>query len=354
MPEYAREFLIAFPPQPTPGTLTVVVPAERVPEMERLEKERQMRLWTVRAVISDHVPLAGSLNDVLNRPSYHRLFLNENPLSIYLHRGGRNATYYDFVAEQGERASSLHVRVETDLPSNAFYFAKRPLNEMLDIFARGDTILPLVIQRLELLSPSDAQPVAYELVMPYDKGLKIGPLGGVMQWPPFAPYAAIFREAITTSSPFYRLLCACRVYEGTNSIRKWLKEQRTRFNVLDRLPKDPEVDREELERFGFNGEFIKGISSAGQLFNKLGTYRNGIAHFLVDGKEKSFHMYLADSQVISEYWAGATALLKYANIAVVELQRYYSVHIQRHLMRGQILPMLDYREQFDVRPHRAR
>jgi len=352
MPDH--EFLIAFPQQPTPGTLTVVVPAERVEEMARLEKERQMRLWTVRAEISDHVPLAGGLSEVLNRPSYHSLFLNENPLSIYLHRGGRNATYYDFVAEQGDRVSSLQVRVETDLPSSAFFFAKRPLNEMLDIFARGEPLLPLVIQRLELLSPHDGQPVAFELIMPYDKGLKLGPLGGVMQWPPFAPYAAIFREAVTTSSPFYRLLCACRVYEGTNSIRRWLKEQRAKFNVPDRLPADPEVDCEELQRFGFNAEFVKDIRKAGHLFDKLGTYRNGVAHFLVEGKEKDFHMYLADAQVISEYWIGATVLLKYANVAIVELQQFYTAHIEQHLMRGQILPMLEHREEFDVRPHRTR
>jgi hypothetical protein len=352
MPETGREFLIVFPPQPTPGTLTVIVPVDRVAEMTSLEKDRRMRLWSVRAILSDHVPLAGSLSEVLNRPSYHHLLLNENPLSIYLHRGGKDATYYDFVGDDKGKVSHLQVRVETDLPSSAFFFAKRPLNEMLDIFARGDTLLPLVIQRLELLSPNDGQTLAYELILPYDGGLSMGPLGGVMQWPPFAPYAAIFREAIATSSPFYRLLCACRVYEGTNSIRKWLKEQRTKFNVGDSLPSDPEVDREELHRFGFGVEFTKGIKKAGHLFAKLGNHRNGIAHFLVEGKERDFHMYLADPQVISEYWLGSTILLKYANIAINDLRGFYTARIEQHLMRGKILPMLEYREEFDVRPHR--
>lgn len=354
MPESNSGFWIVSPAKPQPGTLAVVVPAGREDEVAHFEKNRELRLWTVRAVISDHVPLAGGLAEVLNRPSYHRLFLNEDSLSIYLHRGGRDATYFDFVAGDTDSVTGLQVRVETDLPSNAFFFAKRPLNEMLDIFARGQPLLPLVIQRLELLSPNDSQPLAYELILPYNEGLKMGPLGGVGQWPPFAPYAAIFREAITTSSPFYRLLCACRVYEGTNVIRRWLKDRRTEFNVPERLPADPDVDLEELERFGLNPEFIKGIRKAGQLFNKLGEYRHGIAHFLVDGKEKDFHMYLADSQVISNYWVGATVLLKYANIAIGELQGFYTAHIERHLLRGHVLPELDRREEFDVRPHRTR
>jgi hypothetical protein len=41
MPENPPQFVIAFPQQPTPGTLTVVVPAERIDEMAQLEKDRK-------------------------------------------------------------------------------------------------------------------------------------------------------------------------------------------------------------------------------------------------------------------------------------------------------------------------
>jgi hypothetical protein len=36
-----HEFLIVFPPQPTPGALTVVVPAKRAEEVKHLEEERR-------------------------------------------------------------------------------------------------------------------------------------------------------------------------------------------------------------------------------------------------------------------------------------------------------------------------
>ncbi len=134
-----------------------------------------MQLFKVRAILSGCVPLTGGLREVLSRPSSHQLFLNENPLTIYLHRGGRNATYYDFVAGDDGRVAYLQVHVETDLPSVAFFSAKRALNEMLDVFTRGNMVLPIVIQRLELLSPKDDQTVAYELVLPYSNGLRLGP-----------------------------------------------------------------------------------------------------------------------------------------------------------------------------------
>jgi hypothetical protein len=41
---------------------------------------------------------------------------------------------------------------------------------------------------------------------------------------PFAPYDAIYREAVVSSSPFYRLLCAFRIYDGTTEIRRWLRQ----------------------------------------------------------------------------------------------------------------------------------
>lgn len=85
--------------------------------------------------------------------------------------------------------------------------------------------LPLVLTRLELVSPEDGEVIAYELVLPYRSGVRIGPFGGIDQLLPFPPYDAIYREAAVSGSPFYRLLCAFRIYDGTTDIRRWLREQ---------------------------------------------------------------------------------------------------------------------------------
>ncbi len=344
-----RDFYAVDPGDPTPGTLGVLVPADRANEMAELEKERQVRVWTVRGIVSNHIPLIGTPEEIIAARPVHRLYLNENPLLIYLHRGGRDATYYEFVADSQGLVEYIEVRVETDLPSNAFLLAWKPLNELLDAIVRG-LEMPWLYQRLELISPRDQKVLAYQMVLPFRGGLKLGPLGGLTQWPPFATYDAIFREAVISTSPFYRFLCACRVYEGTNSIRKWLKQQCERFQITEKLPSDPEVDPKDLENFRFPKEFAEGVRTAADLFQKrFSDLRNAIAHFLIEGDEGTSHIYLADGGAIMTYAYGSALLLKYARRTIDELRDFYKKHLDNRFTQGSILPMPEIRDRFIVR-----
>lgn len=125
--QHQERFTVVFPPEPTPGCLAVAVPESRLGELQRLEQERARRVWRVRGVVSDHVPLIGSIQDVLLGRPEHNFFLNANPLSIYLHHGANNACYYDFVGDATASLRYVEVRVETELPSNAFLYARQPL-----------------------------------------------------------------------------------------------------------------------------------------------------------------------------------------------------------------------------------
>ena len=66
---------------------------------------------------------------------------------------------------------------------------------MLDALVRNSE-LPWALSRIELVSPNDAEVIAYELVLPYRNSVRIGPLGGIDQVVPFAPYDAIYRTAV--------------------------------------------------------------------------------------------------------------------------------------------------------------
>ena len=100
--------ILIFPGEPTPGALGAFAKFNKMDEIRRLEQERELRLWEVRAIISDHVPLAGDAGGVFGRPPFHLFHLNENPLWIYLHSGGRNAVYYGlFGDEKGSCNTSL-------------------------------------------------------------------------------------------------------------------------------------------------------------------------------------------------------------------------------------------------------
>jgi len=291
----------------------------------------------------------GSVADILARPPHHMVPLNETPLSIYLHHGGHNAVYYDFIGDDDGRLRHIEVRVETDLPSNAFLYARQPLNEILDAMSRMPPQVPLALQRLELVSPRDDGVLACELILPYTTGVRMGPLGGIWQWQQFAPYDAVFREAIASASPFYRLLCAFRVYEGINWIRHWIREQCTARNIQERMPGDPDVDVAELRRLGFDPNFLQGIRTAADLFGKLRELRNGIAHFLFEGQQGYAHTYLARGEVVLTYSLGGAVLLRYAARAIDDLRIFCNRHLQSHLFRGSILPLREIRDRFNIR-----
>jgi hypothetical protein len=341
--------VVVFPRKPTPGALGVVVPQDRVDELRQLEEERQLREWEVRGVVSDHIPLSG-LGALTAQPQ-HRVFLSHSPLALWLHRGGDRAVYFDLVASNEERQlDHIAVKVRTRLPSNALLLAREPLNRLLDVLARGHGTT-LLYQRLDLMSPRDGGVLAQELVLPpdppgisfdYESG------GGFQQSDAFAAYDAILREALTNPSPFYRLLCAFRIYEGTGWIRKWLRKEAQRLGVDVPLPADPRIDPGELEGMGLPDNLAAGVKKANELFEKFRQPRNAISHFLVQGDEGEGHVFLADGQAFQHYSIGATVLLKYARQAIDDLRLHYNRHISAHHEIGSVYPMLTHREQFIV------
>jgi hypothetical protein len=133
--DHRRKNMYVLGQNPIPGALAVLAEENRLEEVKDLETNRQVRIWKVRGVVSDFVPLAADATEAITRPPVHKVFLNENPLIIYLHKGGWNAVYYDLVANDNRLLKYIEVRVETDLPSNALVLSRGPLNELLDHLA---------------------------------------------------------------------------------------------------------------------------------------------------------------------------------------------------------------------------
>jgi hypothetical protein len=341
--------ILVFPREPSTGAIGAFAKYDKSEQIRRLEQERTSRRWEVRAYISDHVPLAGGADDALSRPGYHLLHVNpnENPLWIYLHSGGRNAVYYGLFGDETGKLKYITVSVESKLPSNALLVARGPINALLDVFTRNSN-MPLIVQRLDLVSPLDGEVLISEFMIPERGGVVLGPLGGIMQAVPFAPYDALYREGLTTASPFYRLLCAWKMYEGTNRVRRWIREECERRHIADQMPGDPEVDPEELIRLGLDAAFVQGIRHARDLFEKMRDQRDAIAHFLIERDEGESHVYVADGRQLHLYSVGATVLLRYAHRVLEEL-RLFSTQRMLYARGGMILPMSQNRDQFIVR-----
>lgn len=168
--------VLLFPRDPSTGALGHFAKNSRLEEIKKLEASGEERVWEVRAIVSDTVPLAGDAAETMARPYHHKLVLNENPLFIYLHKGGRDAIYFELVGDKSNQLSHITVRVKSRLPSNALLLARAPVNALLDVLTR-DFDLPLVIQRLELMSPGDGATLITEMLIPARNGVAMGPLG---------------------------------------------------------------------------------------------------------------------------------------------------------------------------------
>jgi hypothetical protein len=319
-----------------------------IARIAELEAQQQSRVWRVRGYLSHQMPLWGSADVVLGDIQQRALHVEASSLTFYLHLGGEQAFYFDLLGNPDGTAKCVEVQVETALPSNALLLAKKPLNQLLDVFAKNWD-LPVAYQRFELLTLNSDDVLAYEVTVTGRDGLRIGELGGFHQQPMFAVYDAIYREALISTSPFYKLLCACRLYEGTNSLRKSLRSLAERFTVTDKLPADPRVNPDDLVSAGASGTWVSEIDTAGDLFDKFRDYRNAIAHFLIDGDEGEAHVYIADGAAWREYSMASSMLLKYASLAIEELRQFYGKHFEARLSRGSVLPERRHRNRYVIR-----
>ncbi|MCF6250940.1 MAG: hypothetical protein L3J75_06690 [Methylococcaceae bacterium] len=341
-----EEYLVVNPRTPIAGCLAVVVKKSKYQTLADIEQSSIRHRFIARAYLSDHVPLHGSINEIMSRAQFHCIKLNETPLSIFLHHGGENAVYYDFCSGEDGFLEFIEVEIDAELPSSAFSPARTAVNELIDSIQRGQSI-PLVIVRIDLLLKEENEPFAHQLILPYPVSLNMGPLGGIYQYPDFSSYESVLREAIISSSPYYRLLCAYRLYEGLNKLKMWLKTISKEIGVNEKLPKDPKIDKKLLSELGFDMDKFSSVSNMNDLWNQFTDLRNQVAHFFTKNAEYSLH--LSHGQTYYEYSLSAAILLHYSNITFSNLSQYFNKYLSGKLAACSILPMKECRDKFVIR-----
>jgi hypothetical protein len=208
--------------------------------------------------------------------------------------------------------------------------------------------MPLAIGRLVLYVKADNEPLLHQFLMPFDGGLHLGgALGGMDRIPFFDPHESLIREAINSPSPFYRFLCAYRAYDGTNELRRTIRELRDKTGVTANLPSDVPVDVEMLRKLGATPKFLEGMRTVSDLHGKLTHARNQIAHFLLKGAKTAVNT--SDGIMFTEYALLGALLLHYAHQSLGALRRYCVDHLDAIIRIGQILPLIQNRDRFVVR-----
>lgn len=346
--EVKGRYVLVDPKVLLPCALGTVAPEGRLSELAEIEREGKVRQFVVRAVLSDHVPLAGSMEAILTRPSHHLMFVNGESLTLFLHHGGRNAVFADLVGAGGDSVLAyVSVEVESRYPSNCFWAARTSVSQLLDTMMRTRW-LPLTIRRLDLHLAGDPEPLCHQLMLPFTDGVKWGPLGGIHQFRILAAYESLIREAITTSSPYYRLLCAYRLYEGLNPLRKTIRELGEKLGVTAPMPKPPVVDVTWLQTLGFSAELLGRVRNAEDFWRETAELRHGAAHFLLDDSTQPVSF--SDGGTYQTYALVGAVLLHYSNEAFSALHGHISTHFGDRLQRGSIYPMVQRRADFVIRP----
>jgi hypothetical protein len=346
MPQLVDELKIFWPHHAVPGSLVVVGAVRQAEQLLALERQAKRSLYSVHAILSDHIPLTGSLSELVSATHFSPIAINDSPLAIYLHKGGVSAVFFDFVAHADGQLTHIRVEVEAEAPLAAFQGARTAINQLLDTLMRR-VWLPLVVARLDLLDSSGSA-IAHQLLLPFPSGLRIGPIEGIHQARIFSELEGLAREGICATSPYYRLLCAYRLCDGISHVRSLLREAATQLGVTVPLPKDLTVDQSLLEGLGFPKEARDGVKKVNDLHRKLTDLRNQVAHFLLTKENGRAPLDVSDGHTYLVFSIAGAALLHYGVLTMGELSAYYQQNLSSRLNRGSILPIPEQRSRFRV------
>lgn len=341
------EFGVVFPAAGVPGALAVVCKVKNALRFGAMQDAGAAAVYRVEAVVGSHVPLTGTLHDLVRSVPTNSLSVADPPLPIYVHHGGKDAVYLDLQSTTGGPLSSIGLDVDADSPFAALAGARSAANELLDVLMRSLWV-PLVLVRLDLYVSGEAEPVAHQLHLPFVGDIRIGPLGGFHQYPLFSEIESLAREAICSTSPYYRLLCAHRLYEGTGALRAKLRQMCTDLSIDVPLPKDPKVDRELLVAMGLGGLADQNVRTVSDLHGKMTGLRNSVAHFLLTKGEPAAPLHTSDGISYNVYSCAAAVLLHYGVSALQELSSFFRQHLNSRVSCGSVLPMVAQRDRYRV------
>jgi hypothetical protein len=315
-----------------------------------MERAASPRRYNVRAFLSDHIPLTAEIEELIAKSSDALVWVNGDPLTIDMEFPHFLPVFYDLVPASDGKLSHVNVDVEANHPARALAPARTAVNQLLDTIMRVGWV-PLVIMRLDVWLAGEDEPLLHQIQLPFMRGMTIGPLGGFTSFPRFAQYEALLREAIIATSPYYRFLCAFKLFEGVDALRYDVRKLVERFSIEEPMPRPPAVEDRILRSLGFTEEFLRRIKTIKDLLNSFRTARNAIAHFLItEGAGHPLHISNGDDHRF--YAMAGAALLHYANLAVSELMVYFNSEVYGHVARGTILVMPEDRDRCVIRADR--
>ncbi len=319
-----------FPKVFFPGAFLSFCRQSRLKELQNLEdlaESGTQRKWQIRAILADELQLSTNLQRMFDKDGVRMVSLPCNPMKIWM-KDGENTwmIFYELVANDYGNLYAANLTISARYPTVAMLTAWYPINALLDRLV-AKYCVPIYLARIELLSPIDGLPLPFQMLVPSLTPVAMGKIVELFHVSIFAPYDAIFREALNSSSPFYRLLCAFRIHEGIDLLRREIQQKAREKEVKTKLPSDPKINHDLLTLCGVSLEGSKKIKNVRDLFKHFSDLRHSIAHFKLDRNGRDSQVYLAEGQELARYAIVASILLNYAHENLQSLSAFHGEYI---------------------------
>jgi|ERR1700688_579357 len=315
---------VEIPQLPTPGGLAILVPNSLHAVFKTFGVSSEYRIWEVRGVLA--------------KPAWpyktpHFLTVSKDRLKASTAGSGGTGAFvrFHFRSDGQGHVEGICARVEERTPVAALGRARQPLEQFLDELCSW-TFSPMRFTQFDVAASSDSPALATETFLPFGPSLEADTH---IRLPPSRDWLWIinelFREALCTNSPYYRLLVAFRIVEGIGTLKKLMLGTCRARGIKAPLPKNMRIPKFEIYERGATIDqklAKKGESlSLQELYETWRDKRNAVAHLLFERSEKTRILILSDPTHYRDFACSAAILLLYSRRAYNELRSFLFEHI---------------------------
>lgn len=325
--------LIEHPEVHFPGNVEVIIPESSRSQLLEIQKDRKERLYLGRAYLSSIYDNTRPRDKLLKFTGATLIKMTEKELRFHI-SWRRSGVVFIFRCNSHKMLNCVEAYTKGTLPSNALDTFKSALYTLIDRLVYT-LKCPIYVQGIILLL--DRKPLCYEVPITFagEKTIAYGGGVGSVHW--FVPLDALEREAICSTSPFYKVLCRFRIYKGiTHYLRKELRSFANKINQKAPMPQTPRITKGELQAL----RLTKGPVSKAKTYEEVAEahrdLRNGIAHFLM--KEPKGAMVLPSRGLDRSATEKGSQILRICNQKMIEpLWDYFNTYLSNKYNRGRIL-----------------
>jgi hypothetical protein len=315
------------------GNVEVIIPESSRSQILEIQKDRKERLFLGRAYLSSIYDNTRPYDKILKFTGATLIKMLEKELRFYIN-WQNSGVVFSFRCNSRKMLNRVEAYTKGTLPSDALDIFKSALYNLID---RLVYILkcPIYVQGIVLLINN--KPLLYELPITFagEKTIAYGGGFNSVYW--FAPLDALEREAICSPSPFYKLLCRFRIYEGIiHYLRKELRFFANKVNQKEKIPKTPRITKGELQALRLNEGTLPKIKTYEEIAESHRELRNGVVHFLME--EPKGAMIMPSRGLDRSAVEKGSQILRICNQKMIEpLWDYFNKYLSNEYNRGKIL-----------------